>query len=378
MFPKPETVADGNEQPDRNFQNLTVSDTESNRGREAETPTEIPPPGWRDIFLRVTYKVAANNLSIIAAGVAFYGVLAIFPAIAAVVSALGLITSPAKLQTYLHIIESLLPSEAADLINNELQQIIQVQGSRLGWGALGGTLLALWSAAKALSAMFAAMNIAYDEEEKRGFMRLSATALLMTLGAILFVIVSLGLIIGVPLVLRSVGIGEIAAALINYSRWPLLAGCCIFFLAVLYRYGPSRRQPQWRWVTPGAIIATLLWLVGSALFSFYVTQFASYNVTYGSLGVVVILMIWFFLSVYSILLGAEINAEMERQTVKDTTTGKPKPSGSRNLRSRHGRRIASAVLLGCARAESTQVLAPVGLSNKGDTRPEASPANGSL
>src|SRR6266478_7648183 len=274
MFPKPETVADGNEQPDRNFQNLTVSDTGSNRGREAETPTEIPPPGWRDICLRVTYKVAANNLSII-------------PAIAAVVSALGLITSPAKLQTYLHIIESLLPSEAADLINNELQQIIQVQGSRLGWGALGGTLLALWSAAKALSAMFAAMNIAYDEEEKRGFMRLSATALLMTLGAILFVIVSLGLIIGVPLVLRSVGIGEIAAALINYSRWPLLAGCCIFFLAVLYRYGPSRRQPQWRWVTPGAIIATLLWLVGSALFSFYVTQFASYNVTYGSLGVVV-------------------------------------------------------------------------------------------
>jgi len=226
--------------------------------------------------------------------------------------------------------------------------------------------------------MFAAMNIAYDEEEKRGFMKLSATALLMTLGAILFVIVSLGLIVGVPLVLRSVGIGEIAAALINYSRWPLLAGCCIFFLAVLYRYGPSRRQPQWRWVTPGAIIATLLWLVGSALFSFYVTQFASYNVTYGSLGVVVILMIWFFLSVYSILLGAEINAEMERQTVKDTTTGKPKPSGSRNLRSRHGRRIASVVLLGCARAESTQVLAPVGLSNKGDTRPEASPANGSL
>jgi membrane protein len=320
MFPKPKTLAEVNEQADRNSHNPTISDAVgNNRGREAETPTEIPPHGWRDIFLRVKDKVAADNLSIIAAGVAFYGFLAIFPAIAAVVSALGLITSPAELQTYLHIIESLLPSEAADLVNNELQQIIQAQGSRLGWGALGGTVLALWSAAKALSAMFAAMNIAYDEEEKRGFIRLSVTALLMTLGAILFVIVSLGLIVGVPLVLRSVGIGEIGAALINYSRWPLLAGCCILFLAVLYRYGPSRRQPQWRWVTPGAIVATFLWLVGSALFSFYVTQFASYNVTYGSIGVVVFLMIWFFLSVYSILLGAEINAEMERQTLKDTT-----------------------------------------------------------
>jgi membrane protein len=345
MFPKPEILADVNEQLDRNSRNPTVGDAvESNRGCEAETPTEIPPQGWRDIFLRVKDKVAADNLSIIAAGVAFYGFLAIFPAIAAVVSAIGLITSPSELQTYLHIIESLLPSEAADLINKELQRIIQAQGSRLGWGAFGGTVLALWSAAKALSAMFAAMNVTYDEEEKRGFIRLSVTALLMTLGAILFVIVSLGLIVGVPLILRSVGIGEIAAALINYSRWPLLAGWCILFLAVLYRYGPSRRQPQWRWVTPGAIVTTLLWLVGSALFSFYVTQFASYNMTYGSLGVVVILMIWFFLSVYSILLGAEINAEdgasnCERYDSRETET----VGASRSLRSRHGRRVASVM-----------------------------------
>jgi membrane protein len=320
MLPKPDTLADVNkQQPDTNSENPTISDTvENNRGREAETPTEIPARGWRDIFLRVKDKVAADNLSIIAAGVAFYGFLAIFPAIAAFVSFFGLITSPAKLQTYLHIIERYLPSEAAELMNNELQRIIQAQGSRLGWGALGGTLLALWSAAKAMSAMFAAMNVTYDEEEKRDFIRLSATALLMTFGAILFVIISLGLIVGVPLVLRSIGIGEIAAALINHSRWLLLAGCCILFLAVLYRYGPSRRQPQWRWVTPGAVVATLFWLLGSGLFSFYVTHFASYNVTYGSLGVMVILMLWFFLSVYSILLGAEINAAMERQTVKDT------------------------------------------------------------
>lgn len=290
---------------------------ENNRGREAVTPTEIPVRGWQDIFLRVKDKVAEDNLSIITAGVAFYGFLAIFPTMAALVSIFGLITSPADL----HNIENFLPSEALNLIRNELQRIIDAQGSRLGWGVLFGTLLGLWSAVRAMTAMFTATNVTYDEKEKRGFIRLRVTALSMALGAILFVIVSLGLIVGLPL--PSVLIGKTAAPIVKYLRWPLLAGCCIVFLAVLYRYGPSRREPKWRWVTPGAVVATVLWLGGSALFSFYVSHFASYNVTYGSLGVVVILMIWFYLSAYSILLGAEINAQMERQTAKDTTDGKP-------------------------------------------------------
>jgi len=294
---------------------------ENNRGREAVTPTEIPVRGWRDIFRRVKHKVAEDNLSIITAGVAFYGFLAIFPTMAALVSIFGLITSPVELQTYLHTAENFLPSEAMDLIRNELQRIIDAQGSRLGWGVVFGTLLGLWSAVRAMTAMFTATNVTYDEKEKRGFIRLRVTALSMALGAILFVIVSLGLIVGLPL--PSVLIGKTATPIIKYLRWPLLAGCCIVFLAMLYRHGPSRREPKWRWVTPGAIVATILWLVGSALFSFYVTHFASYNVTYGSLAVVVILMIWFYLSAYSILLGAEINAQMERQTAKDTTDGKP-------------------------------------------------------
>jgi membrane protein len=328
MFPKPKTLAD--EQADRKSQNPTISDAVgNNKGREAEMPTEIPAQGWRDIFFRVKDKVAADYISILAAGVAFFSFLAIFPAIAALVSIFGWITSPEELQAYLHVLGSFLPSEAVELINNELQRIIEAQRSRLSWGALSGTLLTLWSATKAMSVIFAALNVTYDEEEKRGFIRLRATALLMTLGAILFVVVSLVLIVSVPPLLRSIAIGEIAAPLINYSRWPLLTVCCILFLAVLYRYGPSRRQPQWRWVTAGAIVATVLWVLGSALFSFYVTNFGSYNVTYGSLAVVVILMIWFFLSAYSILLGAEINAEMERQTLKDTTAGKPKPAGDR-------------------------------------------------
>jgi membrane protein len=282
-----------------------------NRPREAVTPSQIPVRRWREVFLRVKDKAAADNLSIITAGVAFYHFLAIFPTIAAFVSIFGLITSPAELQTYLHIIESVLPTEALNLIKSELQRIIDTQGSRLGWGALCGTLLTLWSGAKAMIAMFAAMNVIYDEKEKRGFIGLRLTALSMALGVIVFVILALGLIVGLPL--RSLVIGE-AAPLIKYLRWPLLAGCCIVFLAVLYRYGPSRGEPQWRWVTPGAVGATAVWLVGSALFSFYVTHFSSYNITYGSLAVVVILMIWFYLSAYSILLGAEINAAIERQS----------------------------------------------------------------
>jgi membrane protein len=178
MFPKPKTLAEVDEQADRRSQNPPISDAVgNNKGREAEMPTEIPPQGWRDIFFRVKHKVAADNISILAAGVAFFSFLAIFPAIAALVSIFGWITSPEELQIYLHVLESFLPSEAVDLINNELQRIIEAQGSRLGWGALGGTLLTLWSATKAISAMFAALNVMYDEEEKRGFIRLRATAL---------------------------------------------------------------------------------------------------------------------------------------------------------------------------------------------------------
>jgi membrane protein len=194
---------------------------------------------------------------------------------------------------------------------------------------LGAIILALWSAASGMSTMLTALNIAYDEEEKRGFIKLKALSLVLTVAAILFVIVFLGLVIGVPVILETVGIGEMADLLINYLRWPLLAFGGIFGLQVLYRYGPSRNQPRWNWVSWGAVIATALWLVGSALFSFYVANFASYNATYGSLGVIVILMMWFFLCSYSILLGAEINAEMEHQTAKDTTVGSPKPLGRR-------------------------------------------------
>lgn len=302
---------------------------QTSRGRNATRPSEIPRQGWKDIAFRVKNEIAADSLSIIAAGVAFYAFLSIFPALAAFVSIYGLITDPAELQEHVSSIQTLLPAEAAQLVNDELRRVGESQESHLGWSLVVGTLLAIWSAAKGMKTMFASMNVAYDEKESRGFFKLNTAAVLMTLGAILFVIAFLTLIVGVPAYLASFGMPGILGSLINYLRWPILAVAGIFALSFLYRYGPSRRKPQWRWISWGAAIGTFIWLLGSALFSFYVANFNNYNKTYGSLGVVVILMMWLLLSVYSVLIGAEVNAEMEHQTAEDTTVGEPRSMGQR-------------------------------------------------
>ncbi|HWO41260.1 MAG TPA: YihY/virulence factor BrkB family protein [Candidatus Eisenbacteria bacterium] len=303
--------------------------SEADRGRFARRPREIPRRGWKDIFFRVKEEVAKDNLSMIAAGVTFYVFLSIFPALAALVALYGLVTDPADLQEHIKTVEAVLPGEAAQLLNQELSRLVQSQGQTLGWSLVVSILIALWSAAKGMKSMFESMNVAYDEEEKRGFLKLNGMALLLTLAGIVFLILFLGLIVGVPALLASVPFGHVAAALLKWLRWPLLAVAGMFALAILYRYGPSRDKPRWRWISWGTVIATVIWLLGSALFSFYVSHFASYNATYGSLGVVVILMMWLLLSVYSILLGAEINAEIEHQTLQDTTEGGEQPMGRR-------------------------------------------------
>ena len=299
------------------------------RGRQARRPSEIPPRGWWDIAVRVKNEMSKDHLSIVAAGVALYAFLAVFPGLAALVSIYGLATDPADLQRHMNGIEGLLPSGAADVVNDELQRIVERQSSTLGWGLVGGLLIALWSASKGMKGMFESLNITYDEQEKRGFFKLNGMAILLTLGAILFVIFFLALIVGVPALLATIQMGEIAENAISYLRWPLLAVCAIAALAALYRYGPSREKTQWKWVSWGAVVATVIWLAGSFLFSFYVSNFGNYNATYGSIGVIVILITWLLLGAYTVLLGAEINAEMEHQTAQDTTTEESQPMGRR-------------------------------------------------
>lgn len=305
---------------------------EAERGRLAERPQEIPAPGWRDILLRVWGKIGELNLSMFAAGVAYYGLFAIFPALVAAVSIYGLVADPADVERQVGALSGVLPQEAANLITGQLHRISATSSDALSVGLLGGVLLALWSAASGVKALITALNVSYDESERRGFLHLNAVALLLTLGAIVFAVLSLALIVALPALLGNLGIGglgEIGRIVISVSRWPVLALVILLGLAVLYRYGPSRDQPRWRWVSWGAAVAAVLWLVASALFSFYVSNFGNYNKTYGSIGAVVILLLWFYLTAFIVLLGAALNAEMEHQTKKDTTKGQPEPLGKR-------------------------------------------------
>jgi len=300
------------------------------RGRHAAHPVQIPPLGWRDIGWRVWDELYKNNLFIVSAGVAFYGLLAIFPALAALVSIYGLLANPADVESQLAILGGILPADAWAVLQTQLQKVSARSQTTLSLSVLLSLLVTLWSARAGIGALLTAMNIVYKEEEKRSLLRFYLTALLLTVGAICFGVVALALIVALPALLGRVGLGEETAVLVRWLRWPFLTVSIMFALAVIYRFGPSRHPPRWKWVSVGAVIATLLWLLGSGLFSFYVSNFNYYNETYGSVGAVIILMLWFWLTAFIVLMGAELNAEMEHQTKQDTTIGKPKPMGERN------------------------------------------------
>lgn len=299
------------------------------RGREARTPAEVPPPGWRDVLLRVKERMSRDRLSIIAAGVAFYALMAIFPALVALVALYGLAFDPQQVTDQVAALGSMLPKEAADVLLGELRDLTQTDRTALGAGAIVGVVLAFWGASSGIRTLMQALNVAYNEDEKRGFFRFYGTALVLTLGALLGFACVIGTIVALPLAAGFLGLGPIAGTLVSLARWPIVAVAVMAGLAILYRYGPSREKPRWSWVSHGAAFATALWLAASVLFSLYVGHFGSYNKTYGSAGAVVILLTWFLLSAYVVLIGAEINAESERQTRRDTTTGAEKPLGQR-------------------------------------------------
>jgi len=302
---------------------------EAGRGREAQKPAQIPGRGWLDVLRRVKQQLKEDRLSIIAAGVAFYALLAVFPSLLAVVAIYGLVADPVEIERQANAMRSMMPAQAADMLLRQLQGLIATDRGALGFGAIVGILLALWSASAGVRTLMEALNVAYDEKERRGFLRFYSTALFLTLAGIVAVIVAIGIVVAVPIVLGFLGLDSVVDAILRYARWPLVAVFVMFGLAVLYRYGPSRDEPRWRWVSWGAAIATTLWLAGSAAFSLYVTRFGNYNETYGSAAAVVILLMWLLLSAYAVLIGAEINAELERQTTRDTTEGSEKPLGKR-------------------------------------------------
>jgi membrane protein len=281
------------------------------------------------VLVRVWQRVADNHLDLVAAGVAFYGLLALFPAVAALVSVFGLIADPAEVGEQLTGLRPVMPAEAYDLMSDQMRALGARSGNVLGAGLAGALALSLWSAARGTKSLIMALNIVYDEREDRGFFHLNALALGMTLMLILLVVLALAMVVALPVVLGFIGLGAISDTLVLWLRWPLLAGLMLAALAVIYRYGPSRHEARWRWVTWGSGLAVALWLVASALFSFYVSQFGTFNATYGSIGAVIVLLMWLYLSGFVVVLGAQVNAEMERQTARDTTIHGDKPLGER-------------------------------------------------
>jgi membrane protein len=299
------------------------------RGRAAEHPIEISPPGWWDILKRVFADISRRNISLMAAGIAFYALLSLAPAFTALVALYGLVFDPAQVQQQVTTIEGLVPEEGRRVIADQLTTIVQASNSTLSIGFVISLGVAIWSATAATTALMSALNVIYHEEEKRSFLRYYANALALTAAGVVFALLALVLVAIIPAVLGLIPLGELGRMLVSWVRWPVLLLLFSAGFAVIYRYAPSRNEARWDWVNGGAIAATLLWIAGSALFSFYVGSFATYNKTYGSLGAVVVLLIWFWMSAYAVLLGAALNAEAEHQTAADTTRPPKKPMGWR-------------------------------------------------
>jgi membrane protein len=302
---------------------------EPGRGREAETPEQIPARGWQDILWRVVGSISADRILSTSGGVAFFALLAVFPGIAAIVSLYGLFADASTIGSHLTLLSGILPGGVLALIAEQITLIARQENETLGAAFTVGLLVALVSANSGVAALFDALNVVYDEKEKRSLVRFYATTFLFTLAGIVFVILAVLAVVVLPLVLKFVGSATITERLVSILRWPILLIALVVSLGFIYRYGPSRREARWRWVTWGSIVAALLWIAASMLFSWYVATFDSYNKTYGSLGAGVGFMMWLWISAVTVLLGGELNAEMEHQTARDTTQGTPKPLGSR-------------------------------------------------
>ena len=298
-------------------------------GRLADSPADIPWRGWKRVIRRTWDEIISDRVALVAAGCAFYGTLALFPAISMLVSLYGLVFDPVTVEPQLATLQDLLPPSAFQLISERVHMLVSKPPGALTRGLLVSTAVALWSSATGTKSIISALNLAYEERERRSFLRFQVTAFIMTLLALLGAVLGLGLLVALPAFLALLGFTGNTAALVQVASALLLVLFVLVSLSLLYRFGPCREAARWRWITPGSILATVLWVLASVLFSFYVGHLASYDATYGPLGAVVGVMMWFFVTVYVVLLGAELNAELELQTARDSTDGPPRPIGRR-------------------------------------------------
>jgi membrane protein len=304
-------------------------ETQNERGRQATRAREVPPRGWLDVLKRTRQGIRDTNASIIAAGVAFYAFLALVPALIAVVAIYGLVANPADVKDQITSFTSAAPRDAQRLLSNQLSSITRGAGGGTGIAAAIAIGAALWSASSGIAALNTGLTVVNRENETRGMLKRRLLALVLTLFAVVGVLVMLALVVALPSVLDSAGISGIGRTALELARWPLLAIFLLDGLAVIYRYGPQRRRPMWRWVTPGAVVAMLVGLAASIGFSIYVSLLGNYNKTYGALGAIIVVLLWLYLIAFAVLFGAALNAELEHQTTRDTTAGDERPMGER-------------------------------------------------
>jgi membrane protein len=291
-------------------------------------PFQIRWEGWKQILWRTYEQIDEDRLLAIAAGVVFFGLLAIFPAITALVSFYGLFANPSTISANLQTLALMLPEGSFEIVQDQVGRVLAKGNTELGATFLFGLALAIWSANAGVKAIMDALNVVYDEREKRSFLKLNLVSLAFTTGGIVALLLMVAAVVAFPLVLDHLGLGPESKLIISLARWPLLFLILWGALGLLYRFGPSREHPRWEWLNAGTLAAAFLWIAGSSLLSWYLSNFANYNTTYGSLGAAIGLMVWMWMSAIIVLWGAELNSEIERQMAMDTTAKGPKPLGA--------------------------------------------------
>jgi len=300
------------------------------RGLHAATPTEIPARGWKEVLLRTWKEAGDDNVGLVSAGVAFYAFLALVPLLGAVVLTYGLFASPAGVARSMARLTTLLPQEVAQIIGQQLTQVVQTSGGKKGIGLLVALALAIFGARSAVGGIITSLSIAYEEQEKRGFLFVNLLAIGMTAAMVVLIVLALGAATGMALLDEALPhLPGVVTALLKLLSYAILAIIAAATAATLYRYGPSRDEAKWRWITPGTLLFALAWVVLTAGFGFYAANLGHYGATYGSLAGVVVLLTWTYLSAYALLFGAELNSELEHQTLRDTTAGPERPLGAR-------------------------------------------------
>ncbi|MCB1970361.1 MAG: YihY/virulence factor BrkB family protein [Geminicoccaceae bacterium] len=288
--------------------------------------------GWRQwyrVLFRVVTGIGSDNLSLAAAGCAFYAMLSMVPGMTILLLVYGLVSDPLQVEEQLTMLNGIVPPDVARLMSEQLQRVARQSHQALGWGLVVAATVALWSSSAATKALIAALNIAYHERERRNFIVFNLLGLGFTFAGILALAAAIVTIVVVPAALAILGLNEAAAMSMAMLRWPIIAAFVMLGLALLYRFGPSRSAPKFRWISVGSVVAMVLWLGASILFSYYVGNIVNYNATFGSLGAIIIVLLWLYISAFAIIIGAKLNSEIELETSVDTTTGEPRPMGQR-------------------------------------------------